>query len=336
MIRIPLSFGVALATVLLAAALPARAQQVSVRVAADSLDIGGRTTVTVRLTHDGSRRVVFPDEAGARPPEALGTLGDLELLVRLEAGFRSLPDGSRLDSVVYEATTFAVDSALVVARVGLATETDTIPVEGGAIRLPVRSTVPDDAQDVQDLRELAEFPRAWWPWLLLAAALAGLAAWWVYRRRNRPTEVEEAPAPEPEPETAVSEALRRLDALATAFPASADELAPFFDELSDVLRTYIARATGEHALEMTSSELVAALRSRRDVRAERAGEIDQLLRAADLVKFADFRPPLDRAVSAHGATRVAVERFEGDRRPALPLDTPESAPPDEPFTAPPR
>lgn len=294
----------------------AAAQRVSARVEADSVSVGERTTLVLAIAHDASRRAVFPDETGQAPPEAIGAAGDFELLRRRSSGFRTLPDGTRLDSVIYEATTFAVDTSRVDPTVFLATETDTVAVAGPPVFVPVRSTVPGDAQDVRDIAPIAEFPRAWWPWLLLAV-VAGILFWLWWRRRSRVPDVVAEPEPAPEPETPIQEAFRRLEALSNAFPADPESSAPFFDELSDILRTYLFRLTGEHALEMTSGELIQALRRRRTPGAERISEIDQLLRAADLVKFADFRPPLDRAHAAHTATRVTIERIDTESaRPA--------------------
>ena len=299
----------------------ASAQRVSARVEVDSVSIGERTTLVLSIMHDAGRRAVFPDETGQAPPEAIGAAGDFELLRRRSSGFRTLADGSRLDSVVYEVTTFAVDTSRVSPTVFLATETDTVAVSGPPIYVPVRSVVPEDTQDVRDLAPIADFPRSWWPWLLLLL-VAAILIWLWHRHRNRIPLAEPESEPEPEPETPIEEAIRRLDALSSGMPGDPESSAPFFDELADILRTYLFRHTGEHALEMTSSELVDALRRRRIPGTDRIAEIEQLLRAADLVKFADYRPPVDRARAAHAATRVTIERVEAESVRSVPTPHP--------------
>lgn len=310
-----LAFGV----ILVFCPTAASAQRVLARVETDSVSIGERTTLVLSILHDAGRRAVFPDETGQAPPEAIGAAGDFELLRRRSSGFRTLADGSRLDSVVYEATTFAVDTSRVNPTVFLATETDTVAVSGPPIYVPVRSIVPQDTQDVRDITQIADFPRSWWPWLLLLL-VAAIVGWLWRRHRNRIPQVEPEPEPEPEPETPIEEAIRRLEVLSNGLPDDPESSAPFFDELADILRTYLSRHTGEHALEMTSSELVDALRRRRTPATDRIAEIEQLLRAADLVKFADYRPPVDRARAAHAATRVTIERIEAES--VRPVPTP--------------
>ena len=64
------------------------AQSVVARIDADSVSIGERATLVVYAAHDGARRAVFPDEitTPAPPPEAVGTVGDFELLRELGRG----------------------------------------------------------------------------------------------------------------------------------------------------------------------------------------------------------------------------------------------------------
>jgi hypothetical protein len=298
------------------AAAPASAQVAAVRVQADSLSVGEWTELVVAVAHQGVRRAVFPDETGREaPPEAIGIVGDFELLSRLSSGSRTLGDGSRLDSVVYRATTFALDSAWAAPVVGLATETDTAQVAGVPLLVPVRSVVPPDAEDILDITPIAEFPRTWWPWLvLLAVVVATILVGRRYLRRPPAEEPEPEPVPEPA-EAPLDEALRRLAALARIDVASDAALKPFFVELSDILRTYVARRTGVPALEMTTGELVRELRGiRRTARLpdERVRDLDRLLQAADLVKFADLHPAADSATTALHQATATVRIAEQD------------------------
>src|SRR5210317_1219031 len=97
------AISIVLATLLAANPLSAGAQSVVARVDADSVSIGERATLVLYAAHDGARRAVFPDDRTdiELPPEAVGVVGDFELLRRRASGWRTLADGSRLDSVVY-------------------------------------------------------------------------------------------------------------------------------------------------------------------------------------------------------------------------------------------
>lgn len=304
---------------------PAAAQVAAAHIGADSISVGELTELVLGVAHDGVRRAVFPDETGEEtPPEAIGTVGDFELLSRVSAGSRVLPGGDRLDSVVYRATTFALDTAWVAPVVRLATESDTIQVAGMPRVVPVRSVVPDDAADILDITPIAEFPRAWWPWILVLALLAAgwLLAWWLRKRAP-----DEEPEPEPEPEPAeppLDEALRRLAALAEADVSSDRAMKPFFVELSDILRTYVARKTGVPALELTTGELIDELSRIRDavhLSDERVHDVDRLLRTADMVKFADIHPPPENARLALQQTATTVRVTEKALTVEEPLDS---------------
>ena len=307
-----------IAFILVLAALSADvvdAQTVRTRIETDSLSVGARYRMVVSIRHDGSRLAVFPDEAGEAPPGSVGLVGDLELLRRISSGSRMLPDDSRLDSVLYEATTFALDTARVAAVVGLSTESDTLLFASLPGTLPVRSVVPEDAEDIRDLAPLVEFPRTWWPWLL-ALALAVVAGWLYLRHRRRQPEPEE-PEPEEPAEPPFDEAMRRIRQLSTAAP-DPDGIKPWFVELSDILRTYVARRTRVPAREMTTGELVSELERRNGLRRERIGEVRRVLTQSDLVKFADLRPAPDRAITTLEEARASIERAEADFRPVAP------------------
>ncbi|NNE70231.1 MAG: hypothetical protein HKN29_07685 [Rhodothermales bacterium] len=299
---------------LLTGAPQAQAQTVRVQIDTDTLGIGIRQQATVTIRHDGTRYAVFPDALPQEvPPGSVGLAGHLELLSRISAGSRMLADASQVDSVVYEMTTFAVDTASVAAQVGLATEQDTTWFASVPGLIPVRSVVPEDAQDIQDLAPLVEFPRAIWPWIL-GILIAGILFWYFFLR-NVPEDEEDEDEVWVEPaEPPFDEAMRRLQALG-GMTASPDAAKPYFVELSDIVRTYIARRTRVPARELTTHELVTELKRRPVLRAERVGEVHRVLSEADMVKFADQRPAADRARHTLEQARASIEQAERDLAP---------------------
>jgi hypothetical protein len=293
--------------------------------------VGDRFQVTVVLDHDGSRMSVFPDEIPDpdRSPDLIGNLGDLELIRRQSAGSRLLAEGGRRDSVVYEATTFALDSAYAVPAGRLATETDTILVEGLApIIVPVRSLVPADAAELKDLAPIVEFPRTWWPWLLALAIALATGAWLLHRRRNRPPVEEEPDAPSEPAESPLDEALRRLAGLTAVDYASAEEAKPFFTEVSDIARTYVARRLGVPAREMTTHETIRDLRNlpRQDAPSDAfVRDLRRILESSDIVKFADVQPAAGAARETVERTRSTLQQAEKDLRPSPDSPLPEQS-----------
>src|SRR5690606_4374124 len=179
-------------------------------VPTDTVQIGERFHVVLIVERPATATARIPDPA-------LGdtVLGDLELL-RVERRSRGLADGSGLarDSMRYEVTTFALDTAFVPPlEVHLLSDRDTLVVRTAPYLIPARSVVPADAEDIQDLAPLVEFPRSLWPWILLGTILlvgAILGYLWHRRRKNRDVDAPPPPPPVPPYEEAMTR-LKRLD-----------------------------------------------------------------------------------------------------------------------------
>ena len=125
---------------LLMAASPAHAQRVEAYLSADSVTVGDRFTLTLVALHGFETAPSFPDAGEA-------VYGDLEVLGVTASGGRALGDsGTRLDSVVYEATTFALDTAYVPAlSIVFSGTADTFSIASSPLILPVSSLVPPEA-----------------------------------------------------------------------------------------------------------------------------------------------------------------------------------------------
>ncbi len=297
--------------------IPARAQQIALSTSADSVAVGERISLTITAEHDGTSTPVFPD-----PARGDSTLGDLLLLKRLSTGSAIAPSGSRRDSAVYEVTTFALDTAQV-APFPIQFTMDggtTLTASTPPLVIPVRSIVPADAQDIKDLAPLVEFSRPWWFWALVVLAVLALAllAWYLWRRwRDRRT----APAPSApthhlSPYEQAIERLRRLEETGALHP---DQVKPYYVELSDVVRTYLARQFDVPAHEQTSRELLLEIsHMAREDRFPSAAvsHVAHVLDIADLVKFADMHPGADTTRAVLDETRTTIEEIEAALRPA--------------------
>jgi hypothetical protein len=140
---------------------------------------------------------------------------------------------------------------------------------------------PAEAQAPIALERFDERPIA----LLVALALLGLAAWgFAVLDRRRPALPERLrPAAPERPYDQV--ALERLAQLERSPLIAQGDLEQFVDQVVDVMRWYLGKRYALGALDMTSSELVQALRRVLDANLEPAA-IDRILADADLVKFA--------------------------------------------------
>jgi hypothetical protein len=154
----------------------------------------------------------------------------------------------------------------------------------------------------------------WWPLYGLGGLVSGaLAAWFVVWLRRRPRVEKVAAVPVVPRRPAHEVALEKLDALRRADRVARGELKRFHYEVAEILREYLGARYGFDALEMTTTELQAALARVVDPALDR-GAVDDFMARCDVVKFADARPApeacaplLARAAEIVQATR---ERFE--------------------------
>ena len=140
--------------------------------------------------------------------------------------------------------------------------------------------------------------------------------YYLRQRKNAPEP--EPPAPTPEPTISPYDAaLARLRTLESTDLASADEIKPYFVELSDALRTYLEDGLGIPALERTTRELMHEF-DHQQVRHKMPGGAPQrvhgILELADLVKFAEFKPPSTQSEMILGETRKTVDVIEAKLR----------------------
>ena len=287
-------------------------REVQLHVLTDSVAIGEQFFLAVTARHDTAETISFPlpDDG-----EALA-FGDVEAL---EAAIheRLLPDGAKVDSSVYLVTTFALDTAHVAPiPVGFTAGDDVLIVQTDSTWIPVRSFVPEDAEDIRDLAPLVAFPRSVW-WIVAGIALllllaAGIA-WWIRWRRNRDDEHETERIPPIPPDR---EAYDRLDALEKTDLSDQRNMPFFYDELSGLLRTYVARRLHVQALEMTTGETVARLREQDMPDKRTISRFRNVLVACDYVKFADGRPPAKQGKELTGTSRSIIETMEMQARAA--------------------
>ena len=273
-----------------------RAIQLGVRIQPDTVTVGDRFTVFVRVRAPAGATIAFP--AG---PDS----GTVELVTN--AAFTE----PRLDSLWVEQTAgyrlaaWDVDSQpLPFPNVVVRTGSVERQVPLGARSIFVRSVLPADTtlHVPKPARELFAFGIPRWLWWLLAALLALLLAWWLWRKLRRREQLL------PPFERAQRE-FERIEAL--QLPEQ-DEGARHVALMTDVLREYLAARIEEASASQTSWELLRAMRS-----ADTGGwdapmqaRAETLFARADLAKFANARIPPEEARTLGAEARALVGETE--------------------------
>lgn len=319
----------AIVFLVVASGMPVRAQHVRGYVSEDSVAIGDRFYFSLVAEHDPGLTANLPTTW----PDS--TLGDLEFVDPARAAkstfTRTTTAGMQVDSLVFEVTTFALDTAIVLpVEVTFTGDGQTFTASSQPLFVKVRSLVPKDAGEIRDLAPLIDFPRNWWPWIALAALatiVVGLLMRYTrkLKRDSVPIPIGERYDPEVSP---FDEAMARLKRLEQVDLYQDVAIKPFYVELSDLLRTYIERRLRIPALETTTRELILLVRRH----SERPGFdketvllLQSVLTRADLVKFADVRPAPGEGRDVLRDTESVLTRIETTLHPAPEQEAPVSA-----------
>jgi hypothetical protein len=282
------------------------AQRVEAYISEDSVNVGDRFTLTLVAMHGFDETPSFPNMDS--------TFGDITPIRLLSAGTRQLDSDVRLDSAVYEVTTFALDTARLAPLTIRFPDSD-VTATTPARELLVISVVPQDAEDIQGMAPPVGFGPPLWPFVLLGFALliTGALIWYMIWRRKNPkalyiSEPEEYAPPDP-----ATVALERLHALENAPLAERAQVEAFYVDLSDILRTYIEDRLHIPALECTTRELVQSLvrpSVQHQVPSGIPAQLEQVLSLADLVKFADVTPAVKEGRSVLKEAIKIIHRVE--------------------------
>lgn len=149
-----------------------------------------------------------------------------------------------------------------------------------------------------------------WVLLTLLAIACVVAAYFILFKREKIFEQQHEPVIPPY-ELAVS----RLNTLRSRKLAENGHEKEYYTQLVDILREYLQGRFGIYAMEMTSTQIVRALRSNPDTRMT-ADEMRAVLSIADFVKFAKVRPLPEDNQKAFARAQSFVEQTKPVPEPA--------------------
>ncbi len=151
-----------------------------------------------------------------------------------------------------------------------------------------------------------DFKKYLW-WLLAALLIVGLILY-LRSRKKTPEEIEAAIPP-------YELALMRLKELDAKELWQKNKVKQYYVELTEIVRTYIERELNIPALESTTDELIETVSdfntsSALDIPEETISKLNRLLKDADLVKFAKFKPLINEIELHRQDARVVIDRMK--------------------------
>ena len=191
--------------------------------------------------------------------------------------------------------------------------TDTLKTDTASVT--IASVLPATMQDIHGLAPPEPFPNLllWLiPGALLLLAVLAYLGRRLYRRFRRIQELAAAPLPPWE------EALAALAAMPWRDWLAAGQAKRYYYALSQVLKRYLERRFEFHAVEQTTTEMLASMRARKTPMRD---EVARFFTQSDLVKYAKSVPPEDQAASA----MAQVREFVMKTKPPDPLPAPAAA-----------
>ena len=268
---------------------PARGQNLTEYATIDSLSVGDSFQYALVLNKDRQyESVIYPDSSDFLGPFEIRNLQRYQV-----NDFR--------DSLVYSLQFFgAGDTVISALPVQLVSTADTTTLYTRPVPVNFRTVLAADSKEFRPLKPIFDFAAAWWPYIVGMILLA-IAAWYLYsyyqkRPEKKAKEVPSSFTPEPfqNPLQQLENTLNRLGNYPLSEP---EDFKSFYIQLGDAIRAYFERLYRIPALESTSREILYEL-NRRAVDEELIEKTRDVLREADMVKFAKFTPSRDQADEA--------------------------------------
>jgi hypothetical protein len=257
-------------------------------IKADSLKfpIGGQVKVTLELPLSGSDKVIWPsigdtitksiEVISKSPIDTIIAEGSTNKVLRQSIAITSFDTGF----IVFPPITFEVQ------KNGITENLTTEPLLFEVFKVKI-----DPAADIKDIKPIIKAPltfRELLPWiaglLLLGAIVYGLL-YYLKRRKVAPVE-----KPQPKIKIPAWEiALQKLEELKNQQVWQKGDIKEYYTQLTDILREYFEARYNVNAVEMTSSEIIEAMKPH--ITDEKPmSSLKNVLSLSDMAKFAKAQP----------------------------------------------
>ena len=264
------------------------AQQTLIDVKIDSaaILIGEQTKLHLTLTTDKDKQVqvLIPADTLMRGVEVLE---------------RSKPDTTWIENdrmlVKQDVLITSFDSSLYLLPPVLAIDgRDTILSNQVALKV---STVPvnvDKPEEFADIKDVWKPPFVWsdyYPWIIgiLAVLLLMALAYYIVKRIRERKSLIPFAQPEKPKLPPYEQAIKELDEIKQSKLWQQGKEKEYFTSITDTLRRYLVDRFGINAMEKTSADILDSVKGIDEI-VPAFEKLEQVLKLADFVKFAKFRP----------------------------------------------
>lgn len=294
-----------------------QAQQVKAAVDSTNILIGEQITYTVNVEADSTDLVMFPEGQSFVPLELIETY-------KTDTSFA----GAKMNLIKrYGLTQFDSGSYTIPRQV---ISINQQPFYTDSIRVEVNNVAIDTTkQGLYDIKEIVEVERATskiWEYLLyflILAIVIGIFLFFIIRRNRKKAEAERKLPP-------FEQAMVSLKALDEEYKTPVRGLSDqevskaYYSKLTDIVRHYLDEEVYDRSMESTSGELIERLleekqKGKIDLSKETILKLDQILKRADLTKFARTAPGEGQAQ----ADRIVAEEIVKETKESIPEPTEE-------------
>ena len=296
--------------ILIAAVGTATAQTptVTARVEPDSVFIGDRFDYVIEVEKDLVQEIFFP-QFNATESRAIELIEELPIdTLKREGRFLHLQKRYRLAAFEEGLINMGAAGVLYADK----NITDTLFARDSVYLRVATFQIDSTSQSIFDLKpqytlrfRFAEIKGYFW-WGLLLLVLMGVGVWaldrYLKERGKRLGDLFKTAPPQPPHVVAI----QALEALHHQKLWQNNRHKLYYSLLTEILRTYIAGRWGVGAMEMTSDEILAAMRSI-ELPDKARMDLTAILRDADLVKFAKFTPEADQNEEDYNKAYYFVE-----------------------------
>ena len=295
----------------------AQTSQFSAGIDSTSIKIGEQIKYQISVETDSTALVVFPEGATFNPLEVVESLSTDTS--RIENRFRLLKEYylTQFDSGSY---TIPQQRVLINERAFL---TDSFQVEVADVVVDTTKQKMHPIKPAMEVPSGFEIPNWIW-WILGILILAGVAFYFIRRKKKRDAALKQLPPYE--------RALFELEQLDKSHLLENRQTKEYYSKLTEAVRRYIEDEVHLRAMESTTSELIYFLELKKETGELKLSEqtitdLQVILQRADLAKFANTKPDIITARS----DRSKIEHVIIDTKAAIPEPTEEELLKDEEY-----